>query len=471
MPIQRLYSLLEDSPVTFDDNDITITLADGTDVTKLKNSFDELGYTGSDSVFSKKPFVFRNGLASWKNQVFYTDAEDIFEYVDTKFKLPVNVLFIDYEGSITQESIEADDETSEQSEESLVEEQRKLRIKQFTSELDIYKKLNIFIEFRKLLSSLSDHAIPDAGLAKGSQKVIILVKGEDGGSKHEISTTIDYPDLMSALEGANLDENLSSLKKLNQCIKLDDQQDKERKNCLRSALDAIIEKSSDSDDLFRFLLSNIHKLHKTYTVHHDLFLSDFTVNKIIQEINTKDLDYTGKINEITSSAQTKALAIPGAMIAISAVMKVEDFVTAVGVVVALFLTCIVIDRSLSIYNSSFAHLEKQIKDVFSRYMVLNENSDIRKQAKDTESDLLEMTEKAMSGVTFVKRVIWFVWGFSILFVAAKLLYSSPDKGSDMISTNPSTTMIETPTDSTKPLSKDVETGKVTLPEDNTTGTK
>ncbi|MUL03198.1 hypothetical protein GNP89_13535 [Aliivibrio fischeri] len=400
MTIHRLHAILEPYKInSVIDGKIDVAC---TDSSLIPEVFLDFGYTKNQQLFRRGNLNFSINTVDWSGKkVFYTTEEEIFEYVDSCFSLPNNTLFLD---------------TSKD----------ELELKVLDQELDIYKKLKILLEFRSLLADLSDHAIPDSGKSKGSVKAVLLIKTDDGGSKHDINTSITFKDFLITCNNIDLDTSLNLIKKLKQCIQLDDQQDKERKNCMRSALDSIINKLDDNCNLFQFCLKNISKIYKTYTEHHNIFLSDFTINKVVQEINNKDLEYTGKINDITSSVQTKALAIPGAMVAISAVMKVETITSAIGIVLALWATCLVIHKSLNIYASSFLHLKKQIKNVFSRYQLLNQKSEIRKEAKETEKSLLNMAQVACSGIKFVKIVIWGIWIFSILFVYFKL-HDSPAK--------------------------------------------
>lgn len=395
MTIHKLHSLLEEFVVDLShENEIQIDLPDLSNETMITQAFNDLGYTDTKRLFRGAKLKFSTGTKLWSGKkVVYTKNEDIFEDVDASFQLPKNTIFVDPSNS---------------------------KLKVLDSSVSIYKKLKIFLTFRTLLADLSDYAIPHEGLAKGSAKVILLIKTDDGGSKHDIDTSMDFESFMDVFDNVELDKSINLLDKLIQCIKLDDQQDKERKNCMRSAFDSVISSLDDDCDIFQYGLKNIVKLHKKYTEHHNIFLSDFTINKVVQEIQTKDLEYTGKINEITSSVQTKALAIPGAMVAISAVMKVDTIISGVSIVIALFATCLVIHKSLKIYSTSFNHLEKQIKNVFSRYQVLNQKSEIRKEAEETEIALTRMTQTADKDISFIRIIIWSIWLFSIVFVLFKL---------------------------------------------------
>ncbi|CAH7221705.1 conserved hypothetical protein [Vibrio chagasii] len=387
MVAQQVLTLLDKQKLELKEDQLLVELVEPMSQAQLEEGLKFAGYKSPLRALRNKTQI-KVGTTHWsEGQFIYTNEESIFDVCDTQAKVPDNLLYFDESNS---------------------------KLFEFSSDVDFYKKLSLFVGLRKLLTDLSDHCVPN-------EQVVFLIKNEGGGVKHEVSITLEYEELVKAYsDGVDLDKSLKLLLKLQQAINLDDEQDKERKNCMRSAFDVLIQGLSNESDIFPYCLANIIKFYKTYTEHHTMYLSDFTINKVIQEINTKDLEYTGKINDITSSVQTKALAIPGAMIAISAVMKVDSISSAVGVVVALFLTCLVIDKSLNIYQASFAHLDKQINNVFSRYQVLSQKSEVRCEAKNTEQALNVLIGKGKSGLYFVRLVIWGVWLFSLFFVWYKL---------------------------------------------------
>lgn len=395
MEAQRVLSLLENQTIFLEEEQMIVQLTDpSTNDATFKEGMGIAGYTQALRQINGK-YQLKLGKIYWNGgRLIYTSDELLFEDCDTSNAVPENLLYFDHvQGKLVA----------------------------FDSNIPLYNKLKLFIGLRKLLTDLADHVVPN-------ETVIFLIKNDDGGVKHEVAITLDYANFSKTFEeDVNLGESVRLLEKLQQKISLDDEQDKERRNCMRSAFDVMIQTLEKTSDIFPYCLRNIVKLHSTYNEHHSMFLSDFTINKVIQEINTKDLEYTGKINDITSSVQTKALAIPGAMVAISAIMKVQSLTSAVGVIIALFLTCLVIQKSLDIYAASFTHLSKQINNVFSRYQVLSQKSEVRKEAKNTEEALGTLINKGESGLKYVSKIIWGVWLLSIFFVLMQVCDKDGDR--------------------------------------------
>ncbi|HIF9402461.1 TPA: hypothetical protein ACX6SN_000783 [Photobacterium damselae] len=387
MSVQQVLNLLESQNIEVKKDILCVELVPPITQEIFTNCMSDAGYTNPIRPFDNK-YQIKTGARYWSRSKFlFTSDESLFEECDTQGTVPESLLYFD---------------------------QKEHKFVEFNSELDLYNKLKIFVELRNLLTELADHTIPN-------EEVIFLIKNDDGGVKHKVSIALEYDSFVSAFSNkkVNLEESVKLLEKLQQKISLEDAQDKERRNCMRSAFDVLIQGLNEESEIFTYTLANIVKFHKTYTEHHNMFLSDFTINKVIQEINTKDLEYTGKINEITSSVQTKALAIPGAMVAITAIMKVDNLVSAVGVIIALLLTCLVIQESLDIYKDSFKHLSKQVKNVFSRYQVLSQKSEVRAEAKQTEKALGKLIEKGEGGLSYVSKIIWIVWFASLFFVVVK----------------------------------------------------
>jgi hypothetical protein len=273
--------------------------------------------------------------------------------------------------------------------------------------------LILFGLVRQLLPKLADHCEPQQGIAKGSRKLFFIIEASDGIAKYEFSPSIDWQDVKS-LE--SVEEQIILARKLNNIIQLGDSQDSERKSVMRSAFHELISVCHSETDIFKkFLLSIIH-FHKRYEEHYELFVKRFSINKVLHEINEQDLTYTSKINEIISSAQNKALTIPGALIAIGAVMKIDHIVDGIAVAIGMLVTTFIVHRSLSVHHATFEHIERQVDSEFKRYDILNEDVEIRKQAQSANHELLTLLKKAKTNSHFMTKAIWFICLMALSFI-------------------------------------------------------
>lgn len=276
------------------------------------------------------------------------------------------------------------------------------------------KKLKLVCDTRLLLAQLSDHCDPPSGPAQGSRKLVYVIETENSFSKHEFRPTISF-EVFSNIE--NSDSALIAVNKLLKVINVGDSQDSERKNVLRSAFSELIRGCSDQSDIFQTVLRSATELHNKYEAHHELFVKRFSVNKVLQEINEQDLKYTSKINEIVSSAQNKALTIPGALIAIGAIMKIDHVADGIAVAVGMMVTTIIVHRSLGVHQATIDHINKQVESDFRRYDTLNEKAEVRMQANNTRGELKGLLAKATTNSAFIKKCIWWLFSASIAFIA------------------------------------------------------
>lgn len=285
-----------------------------------------------------------------------------------------------------------------------------------SQEHDNILRMKILCCARAILSELADHCEPKQGIAKGSDRLLFLIESESSSpsKRYDFKPYLPWVELVKLTQ---LNESLLALDKLDSALKLEDSQAKERKSVMRSAFSELVSKSSSSDSIFALLITSLPQFQKKYAEHHEMFIQRFSVNKILHEINKQDLEYTSKINEITSSGQTKALTIPAALVVVGSVMKIENAGDAVAVAVGLFLTTIIILKSLIVHQKTFSHLRERIEDEFGRYDNLAEGAEVRLRAIKTKGDLSELVNAASTNLTFVKKTV-------LVTLVAGLIYIS-----------------------------------------------
>lgn len=288
------------------------------------------------------------------------------------------------------------------------------------------KQLQVYSYTRKLIADLADHCEPSTGPSRGTNKVVYLVENESSATKYEFSPKVDF-ELVTTI--SNIDASLSAVEELTKKINLGDSQDKERANVMKSAFCEMVVGCSDEDSIFPAIITSLPEFLKKYEAHHELFVRRFSVNKLLQEISEQDLSYTSKINEIVSGAQNKALTIPGALIAIGAIMKIDHIWDAIAVFLGMLFTTIIVYRSLNVHQDTAEHLKKQVKSDFERYDTLNEEAEVRKQAKSRKTDLIDLLSTAKKNSKFMKCSIWgiFFAASIYLFISVCNINSNPAK--------------------------------------------
>ena len=280
------------------------------------------------------------------------------------------------------------------------------------------QRITLFCKVRILLAQLADHCEPSQGIAKGRDKLLFLIETENTVNKYEFSPALKWQDLSSIHDPEKDIENIDSLIK---SINVGDSQDSERKLVMRSAFNEIAKSCMDQKSIFTSLMDSVSLLKIKYDEHHELFIKRFSVNKILQEISRQDLEYTSKINEIISNGQTKALTVPGALIAIGAIMKIDSPIDGVAVLLGMFFTALIVAKSIRVHKDTFAHIEEQIPQEFDRYNDLNEKAEIRQQAIKVKENLLSLVEKASQSLIFISRILWWTFSASFIYILLTLM--------------------------------------------------
>ena len=294
------------------------------------------------------------------------------------------------------------------------------------------KKLQLFCDCRELLSKLADHCEPKIGAtAAGRDRLLFLIESEKLSDKYDFSPRVTWEEL-STIE--NVDELLTATSSLIGAISVNDSQDTERRSVMRSAFAELMSLSKEGKESFLYILSNMHTLLAKYTEHHELFINRFSVNKVLQEISQQNLQYTSKINEIISGAQTKALTIPGAFIAISAAMKIDHLYDAIGVSTGLAITTLFIHMGTNVHLNTYSHIRKQIENEFERYDCLAEKAEVRQQAKTAQEELIDQVDKANSNLKKIRTGIWATLAVAVIYICASFSSLPNDNNSGDIKT-------------------------------------
>ena len=401
---QQFFDLIKDNDSSIVDGELVVEMGDNI-AFDLKSVLQAVGYKFDDNrTVRGQSFHISLNAAMWTGKgILFESWEALFKIVANASSLPEYFYVIDSNISSLDYSVDQ-------------------------------KRLELFCSVRKLLVALADHCEPNQGQARGSKKLFFVIETDDGVIKYEFNPSLSW----ASLQSIDVDESkLNAAKKLISLTEVGDSQDSERRSVMRSAFHELISGCYEESEIFdRFIISVPH-FHKRYEEHHDLFVRRFSINKVLHEINEQDLTYTSKINEIISGAQNKALAIPGALIVIGAVMKIDQLLDGIAVAVGIIMTTIIVQRSLSVYSATFDHIGKQVNSEFKRYDVLNEEVEIRQQAKDTKGELTGLIKKAKDNTRFINISIWVICVFALWFIYS-VTSSLPQRETESTSTIPAT---------------------------------
>lgn len=272
-----------------------------------------------------------------------------------------------------------------------------------TTKSDIIEKIKLYLKWKTVITSLSVHDIPG--------KSIWYLPDENGGKEVVIAIT----DSLQQIKEYAVDErSLQSAIKIENVLMLDDAQSSERISILKKAISDFSGKESS----FENIVNAGERVLNRYNDLLDLYTKRFSVDKILNEIESKNLEYTTKINDYISSSQSKAFTIPGALIAVGALVKVSGFWDGVLILIGLYMIFFIAKTANDAQRESYDNLERGLKESFERYHQFDEGTEVRKAAKNTLQALSDKIDKAtdrLDGIDSLGRwMVYIALGYMLL---------------------------------------------------------
>lgn len=266
-------------------------------------------------------------------------------------------------------------------------------------EIDVTaKEIKCLLLWKRLLHSLSDHR----GTEDSSTALIYYISTDQGFRKHLLEQSCEYKDLKTF----DLSErSFITASKLLELMDLDDAHKTERRNVLRTTLSSLLDEEN-SQIPFAWITTQHDRLYKKFNENYEAYAHKFSVNKILSELDEKHNDYIQKVTDSLSSSQSKALAIPGAIIAIAALVRNDSltalFLVSIGLIIVWRLTAM----ANAIYLESLNSLKEQITKTFDRFSSTKTDSEVKHSAitsKERLSALIKNYQSRLKEITALAR--------------------------------------------------------------------
>lgn len=244
-----------------EDRIVSSTIPEDVDFGSIKDALSEasLEYSGTSSKRRIIAYCLPNG--------FYLSLEVMLGVISNRVSTPSNFYLLDIDYFYSKESTD----------------EPPLLIKKYLSATNLFN----------LLSKSADHVIEI-----GSEKRLIFL----ASNKKEITPTYNSHDLVEL-------PNIESFK--NDFIDTN-QHAEQKKAILKSAITDLF--NGVSSIPFSLVISKFSELYKITNENYNLYVSEFSFNKVKAEIERERLDATIKLNKAFSDIQNQLLAIPAAII-------------------------------------------------------------------------------------------------------------------------------------------------------------
>ncbi|EPC4928991.1 hypothetical protein ACUOE1_002508 [Vibrio cholerae] len=269
----------------------------------------------------------------------------------------------------------------------------------------------------KLLSDMADHI-------QDNNVLVFFVHHKEGKTKpYQINPFID----LQLIEKLEFDCDDARYERLHSSWNLEDAQTKDRQSVMLVSFAEIMSSMEDSDNPFEIFLTNTKKFHDRYCENYEIYVNRFTVDSQLREIDEQHLSFVGKLQDLVTSSQTKAFALPGVMVAIGALARTNNFLGVVAIIVGIVMTKLLITKSNELIRENLEHFKETFDRALGHYVKSRtEAQEVKSHAKNAQKKLNEQLGKAKGRIDFIDTMShWmFVVGLILAFIMFILVFKN-----------------------------------------------
>ncbi|MGL4709262.1 MAG: hypothetical protein ACRCWH_13730 [Aeromonas veronii] len=282
----------------------------------------------------------------------------------------------------------------------------------------LLNKVILIIKWVNLLYDMADHVQNDNNV------FVFFVHHKEGKTKpYQIIPYLDIP----VIESLDLDCDIARYERLYSSWHLEDAQKKDRQSVMLASFAEIMASIDDNENTFEVFLSNTKKFHDRYSENYEIYVNRFTVDSQLREIDEQHLGFVGKLQELVTSSQTKAFALPGVMVAIGALAKADNILGIVVILVGAIMTKSLITKSNEFLSENLDHFKDTFDRALGHYVKSRVDAEeVISHAKAAQDKLDSQLEKARSRIEFIDSMSkWMLW--ISIFLAVFVFYNITKK--------------------------------------------
>ncbi|KAB7661748.1 hypothetical protein [Plesiomonas shigelloides] len=282
----------------------------------------------------------------------------------------------------------------------------------------LLNKIILIIKWVSLLYDMADHVQNDNNV------FVFFVHHKEGKTKpYQIIPYLDIP----VIESLDLDCDIARYERLYSSWHLEDAQKKDRQSVMLASFAEIMASIDDNENTFEVFLSNTKKFHDRYSENYEIYVNRFTVDSQLREIDEQHLGFVGKLQELVTSSQTKAFALPGVMVAIGALAKADNILGIIVILVGAIMTKSLITKSNEFLSENLDHFKDTFDRALGHYVKSRVDAEeVISHAKAAQDKLDSQLEKARSRIEFIDSMSkWMLW--ISIFLAVFVFYNITKK--------------------------------------------
>ncbi len=277
----------------------------------------------------------------------------------------------------------------------------------------ILSKIRCLASWTKLLDCIADH--------KQDNNVLVFFSQNDSGRSkvYELSPYITGEEF----ETLEIDNDPSHFEHLLDSWNLKDAHEKDRKSVMLVSFSEVMGQISADENPFKYFLSQTRKFHDRYRENYDIYVNRFSVDTQLREIDEQHLEFIGKLQDLVTSAQTKAFAMPGVMVAIGALAKLSNYLSVFAIFIGVLMTKILINKSNELLRENLQHFNDTVTRALGQYVKYrNEAEEVRAHAEKANEKLAQQIQEANKRVNFLDTLADWMLVLGIIIMIC-VLYS------------------------------------------------
>lgn len=269
----------------------------------------------------------------------------------------------------------------------------------------LLKKVVQVTKWVKLLTDMADHI-------QDNNVLVFFVHHKEGKTKpYKISPFVD----LQVIEELELDCEEARYERLHGSWHLEDAQTKDRQSVMLVSFAEIMSSMEDGSNPFEVFLSSTKKFHDRYSENYEIYVNRFTVDSQLREIDEQHLSFVGKLQDLVTSSQTKAFALPGVMVAIGALARTNNFLGVIAIIVGVIMTKILIAKSNELLHENLDHFKDTFDRALGHYVKSRtEAEEVKSHAKDAQKKLDDQLDKAKGRVDFIDTMSNWMLGIGLM---------------------------------------------------------
>lgn len=263
---------------------------------------------------------------------------------------------------------------------------------------DLLKKFEVYFLWVRLLKRLSEDG--------SGNELKYFVASEGALKRHTISVYKSFEGIQSA--SIPLDSAQSAEELIGQ-LDIVDAHETQRRQVMLSTLSSLLDDHSGRDPVC-WVIEHEASFKRKFYENYEIYTKSFSVDKLLTEVFEKQNEYTSKVLENVSSNQAKALALPGGLIAVGALVRSANAFSLLLICVGLYVVYIFTKSANSISRDALNNLDAQIDRAFRDYIKSDVENEVVSGAGEAKGVIRKQIVSAVERLDMIDA-----WALCIFF--------------------------------------------------------